>query len=596
MPFYETDVGKSSVKALLTAGAPSSTGHDEERMLRTLREIMEQDGLVPMRIGVNTGKVFTGDFGPPYRRAYRVFGDAINTAARVMSKADAGQILSTEIVLNRSRTIFDVTPIAPFAAKGKSEPVKASIVGPAIGVKESHHGGVDLLGRERETAALLAAVERARAGRASIVEISGEPGMGKTRLVEDVCERSKDFRVVHSRCEEYESATPYFAFRSIVRSALQLEDDADTDVVVARLGEAIRDVDPSLEPWTPLLGILLGLDLPDTPETAALGERFIRDRLSEVGIHFLGAVLSGAPSIFVIEDIHHLDEASHDLLLRLSRAAADRRQVLIVTRQGTGDPFATDAPDMPELIAIELEPLGRDALVEIIDSATEDDPLPRHEVDEIARRSGGNALFLFELLEAVRETGSIDSLPDSIEAMIAGEIDRLPPSDRTILRYAAVLGASFDSDMLAHAVADDVDLDDGGLVAPGRTPEPRSLRVPPLPQHPHPRRGLRGAAVPAAASAAWSDRRDHRGAGRYLARRRGRDARIALLRGAAVGQGLGVLPAGRRSRARHLRQRRGRPSVRGSPRGRPTPSKRHPHRTGRHPRTDRRRSPQPEPA
>ena len=141
VPFYETDVGKSSVKALLTAGAPSSTGHDEERMLRTLREIMEQDGLVPMRIGVNTGKVFTGDFGPPYRRAYRVFGDAINTAARVMSKADAGQILSTEIVLNRSRTIFDVTPIPPFAAKGKSEPVKASIVGPAIGVKDSHHGG-----------------------------------------------------------------------------------------------------------------------------------------------------------------------------------------------------------------------------------------------------------------------------------------------------------------------------------------------------------------------------------------------------------------------------------------------------------------------
>ena len=60
-----------------------------------------------MRIGVNTGKVFTGDFGPPYRRAYRVFGDAINTAARVMSKAEAGQILATEIVLERSRTVFD---------------------------------------------------------------------------------------------------------------------------------------------------------------------------------------------------------------------------------------------------------------------------------------------------------------------------------------------------------------------------------------------------------------------------------------------------------------------------------------------------------
>ena len=71
---------------------------------------MEQPGIVPLRIGVNTGKVFTGDFGPPYRRAYRVFGDAINTAARVMAKAEPGQILSTEIVLNRSRTVFETTP------------------------------------------------------------------------------------------------------------------------------------------------------------------------------------------------------------------------------------------------------------------------------------------------------------------------------------------------------------------------------------------------------------------------------------------------------------------------------------------------------
>ena len=91
VPFYESDVGKGSIKVLLTAGAPSSTGHDEERMLRALVEIMDSPGVVPMRVGVNTGKVFTGDFGPPYRRSYRVFGDAINTAARVMSKAEPGR-------------------------------------------------------------------------------------------------------------------------------------------------------------------------------------------------------------------------------------------------------------------------------------------------------------------------------------------------------------------------------------------------------------------------------------------------------------------------------------------------------------------------
>ena len=78
----------------------------------------------------------------------------------------------------------------------------------------------------------------------------------------------------------------------------------------------------------------------------------------------------------------------------------------------------------------------------ILETATEDDPLRPHEIEELARRSGGNPLFLFQLLEMVRTTGTIEALPDSIESLIAGEIDQLAPADRTILRYASVLGTT----------------------------------------------------------------------------------------------------------------------------------------------------------
>ena len=336
VPFYETDVGKSSVKALLTAGAPSSTGHDEERMLRTLREIMEQDGLVPMRIGVNTGKVFTGDFGPPYRRAYRVFGDAINTAARVMSKADAGQILSTEIVLNRSRTIFEATPIAPFAAKGKSEPVKASIVGPAIGVKESHHGGVALLGREAEFDVAARRRRSARGGHAVRSSRSpASPGWARPGSSRRSSRGSPDFRssARAARSTRRRRRTSRSGRSSAASSSVDA--DADTDDVVARLREAVdRRIDATSSPWIPLLGILLGIDLPDTPETAALERRFLRDRLAEVAFRFLGS-LFGAPTIFVIEDAQHLDEASPGpAAAPLAGGARTCRQVLIVTRRG----------------------------------------------------------------------------------------------------------------------------------------------------------------------------------------------------------------------------------------------------------------------
>ena len=97
-------------------------------MLRALREVMDEPGVVPMRVGVNTGRVFTGDFGPPYRRAYRVFGDAINTAARVMARAEAGQIL---VDRDRARALAhdvrdDADRAVPGQGQGRARPTPRS--------------------------------------------------------------------------------------------------------------------------------------------------------------------------------------------------------------------------------------------------------------------------------------------------------------------------------------------------------------------------------------------------------------------------------------------------------------------------------------
>ena len=461
VPFYESDVGKGSIKALLTAGAPSSTGQDEERILRALRDIMETPGAVPIRVGVNTGKVFTGDFGPSYRRSYRVFGDAINTAARVMSRADAGQILATEIVLERSRTTFDTLPIEPFAAKGKSEPVRASIVGPVVGTRSTDTVAMPLCGRERELEALRRVVDDARRSTGWIVDLSGAAGVGKTRLLKALLEHEPDVYVFHSRCEQYEAATPYFPLRAPFRRLLGIEPGWDTPEVTARLHEAVALADSSLVPWVPLLGILLGLDLPPTPETQSLDERFVPDRLAEVAVQFLYTTLAGTTTMLAVEDAQYMDESSRDLLRRLAIVGADRKQVLFVTHDGGGSLFDAEGPDHLHAISLCLLPLHLEAAIAAIHAVSEDEPFPPHIVEELARRSAGNPLFLFELLETVRSTGSLEGLPDSIEALVAAEIDRLSPGDRTVLRFAAVLGKSFDPGLLESAVGDDAEIDEG---------------------------------------------------------------------------------------------------------------------------------------
>ncbi len=471
VPFYETDIGKSSIKALLTAGAPSATGHDEEQILRALREVVEQPGVLPLRIGVNTGKVFTGDFGPPYRRAYRVFGDAINTAARVMSRATAGQILATEIVLERSRTIFETTPIEPFQAKGKAEPVRASIVGPIVGRRGERAHAVPLVGRQAELDALLAVVDSVGTGAKWIVEVGGAVGIGKSRLVRELLDRRPGLAVVQSRCEEYERSIPYSALRGPFRAALGLAPDAGSAEVEAALRRVVSATAPELIPWLPLLGIVAGLDLPATAETAELDARFLRERLADVTVELLAAALGDAPAMLVLEDVQFMDEASFDLLDRIARSELRLPALLLITQPEPAAWTGLDE-DAPPALALCLLPMPRQALAEIVGLATDERPLPPHAVDEIVRRSGGNPLFLFELVDAFRAGGTIEALPDSLDAMIAADIDRLAPADRSVLRDASVLGASFDRELLAAALRDEVELDDAlwqrlrGLVDP----------------------------------------------------------------------------------------------------------------------------------
>jgi tetratricopeptide (TPR) repeat protein len=429
---------------MLVSGAPTSSGNDEERMLRALRAIADAQLALPLEIGVNRGRIFAADFGPPYRRTYSFKGDAANLAARLMSKAVPGQILATDEVLARSRTEFAVEPLEAFTVKGKAEPVQAVALGAVVGTR-SRRGETPLVGREQELATLLTALESARQYEGRIVEIVGDPGIGKSRLIQALGEEVAPDAFVTVQCDEYEATTPYHPFDLLLRSLLTPTAGSASGITPKRLRTAVERAAPHLLPWLPLLGVPMGIDLPDTPETRPLEDEYRKRRLEEVVVELLGMLLL-APTAIVFEDVHWLDEASADLLAHLALTLEARPWLVVATRRDRPTTFSVPEAARPEQIW--LEPLSAEASAELIERSTEDLPLAQQRVDALAARAGGNPLFLTELLAASQRTDDLEELPDSVEALMMLEIDRLSPPARRMLRSAAVIGAAFELDLL----------------------------------------------------------------------------------------------------------------------------------------------------
>ncbi len=441
--FFESDINRDGGKIMLTAGAPRSADHLEERMLRVARQVLDRGGRLPLRIGINRGHVFAGDFGPSFRRTYSVKGDAINLAARLLGRAAPGQALATLEVLSHSQTDFHTEPLAPFTVKGKARPVHAAVVGELLGTRGDGDLDVALAGRADELATLSHALTEARAGRGRTVEVVGEPGLGKSRLVKELL-RGSDALALSTRCDAYQSSTAYYPFRRLLRDALQLPDDPAE--AAARLTQQVSELTPWLAAWAPLLGIPLDLSLPATPETTELDAQFLVPRLEGLVVALLGAALPST-SVLVLEDVQDLDDASAGLLQRLCAEAAARPWLVLLTRREQASPPGW-LTGITARTTVRLAPLDETAAMELARHALADRALTPHTLRVLVHRSGGNPMFLAALLDAAQRSSDLSELPDTVEALVTSDIDRLVPSDRRALRYAAVLGSVVDVHVL----------------------------------------------------------------------------------------------------------------------------------------------------
>ncbi|HKE80483.1 MAG TPA: adenylate/guanylate cyclase domain-containing protein [Solirubrobacteraceae bacterium] len=449
--FLDSDVDADGGKFILTAGAPRIVGDDDERLLLALRRVVEAQPRLPLRIGVNSGSVFCGDLGPSFQRKYTVMGDAVNLAARLVAKAPPGTICVTGAPLQRSPTRFTLTDLEPFTVKGKRRAVHAWLAGPAIGsrAREKVPERFPLVGRERELGALGDALASVRAGTGRLVEIVGEPGIGKTRLLEELRARAPELRRFHATCEAYTATTPYVAWRELLRQLIDVPGDARDELVLERLRAAVRKADPTLVPWEPLLAIAVDVAAPPTPEVEALADEFRVARLHEVVVAFLRRALT-EPTMLEFRDGHLMDHASAALLRAVAHAATDAPWLVAVTLRDTGTGFS--AARASGVVRLELAPLGPAEALALAEAVTDEAPLPPHILKLAAERSGGSPQFLRDLLRAAEADGGAGALPASMEAAAMGRLDLLSPADHALICRAAVLGVSFEPQLLAEVL------------------------------------------------------------------------------------------------------------------------------------------------
>ena len=453
--FLGSDVDADGGKLILTAGAPKVIGDDEERLLLALRRIVETDLPIPIRIGVHRGSVFAGDIGPFFRRTYTVMGDAVNLAARLMAEAPPGSVYATADVLDHSNTVFETTELAPLAVRGKIKPVPAWAVGRAKGSRSRNVTlkQLPLIGRDAEFVVLRDALAAARTGNGRLIEIVGEAGVGKTRLLDALQDEATGMHVQHAVCEAYSASTPYAVWRELLREFMEFGRDDPDNVIEARLREALAARAGELTPWLPMIAMPFGLEIAPTPEVEMLAENNRRPKLHEVVGRFL-AVMMPDPTLIQIDNAQHMDGASAALLTYLCGQVNGRPWLLAVARRDVGSRF--EAPEMPTVVRIGLGPLAATDALRMTLLATTDDPLPRHVLELVAQRSGGNPQFLHDLLRAAIESGGAAGLPDSAEAAAMARIDALGPEHRALVRRAAVFGLTFHPRMLSW-FADDGD-------------------------------------------------------------------------------------------------------------------------------------------
>jgi len=434
-------VEKFAGDAVMAAfGIPQAHEDDAERAVRAALGILEamRELELEARIGVESGEVVTDDGDSTFAT-----GEAVNLAARLQQNAEPGQILMGPAAHRLSLGRVEVDEVGPVDVRGREEPVWAWAAVSADGRAPARVPVTPLVGREHELELLQNTFARAvRDRRAHLFTVYGEPGVGKTRLTNEFLASLEGTTVLPGRCLPYGESITYWPLAEMVKGAADIADDDPLDVAI----EKLRQCCPA-DAVADLLGLATGV------LEAVHGERS-QQEISWAAREWAQLMAQTQPLILVFEDIHWAEEPLLELIEHMTDWVRDGSLlILCLSRPELLDVRSDWGGGRVRATAIELEPLGEADSEQLIDALSEVGDISPETRRALLEKTGGNPLFLEEVMLTVAECGEEQAaagIPDTLQALIAARIDRLEPASKAMLQRASVIGRSFWAGALEH--------------------------------------------------------------------------------------------------------------------------------------------------
>jgi len=412
-----------------------------------------------VRIAIHTGQVVVGDtgVGSPHERV--AVGDTLNIAAKLQSAAAPNTVVISDSTQALVQGLFVLEELGPVTLAGLDTPLRAHRVLRPSGVVAridvaAAKGLTKFIGRDQEVNFLLERWQHASEGLGQAVLVSGDAGVGKTRLLQRVRARlaNRPHVWLEASGSVYHTASVFYPIIELIERGISLEKGDDTATRIEKLEQALAQAGLPLDDVLPLFASLISVPVPPRYTSLDPSQQSSRRRTFEALLAWVFTLADTAPVILVMDDLQWMDASSLELLgMIIEQAPTGRVLVLMTARPEFHAPWAHQA----HVSSLHLTPLTRRQTRRLIEAVLGERELDTNTMDSLVAKCDGVPLFAEELTRAVLEgvTAAARLIPSSLQDSLMARLDLLGPAAKEVAQIASVLGREFSHEMLCATVS-----------------------------------------------------------------------------------------------------------------------------------------------